>query len=430
MSNKYPFLAWGIVLCLLLAALPLGCGGGRTSNTAGGQGTGRVQLTIAWPAKSTAPAASRYIPPYAQSLVFELLKKDDPAQKYALTVNRPDDKPATQTVAFSQELRVGTYVLFGSARTDRDGGGGTVALATTEVQVTLGETANARLALASTINRIEIVGKPLRVSVGSSLTLSGRALDPDGNVLFLPGGALRWSQITGGAFGTVTEAGVFTAVAVGTARVRLAEDGAAISDEADIEVFKPDSGGGLANSPWPKFHGNSRNTGLGGGGGAVGTKKWEFLTGNSVESSPAIGADGTVYVGSDDKKVYALDGATGAKKWEFLTGNSVGSSPAIGADGTVYVGSGDKKVYALDGATGAKKWEFLTGNSVYSSPAIGADGTVYIGSGNNKVNALDGATGAKKWEFLKGGSVYSSPAIGADGTVYIGSYDDKVYAIK
>ncbi len=36
--------------------------------------------------------------------------------------------------------------------------------------------------------------------------------------------------------------------------------------------------------------------------------------------------------------------------WEFKTGDSeygVSSSPAIGSDGTVYVGSGDNKLYAI-----------------------------------------------------------------------------------
>ena len=33
---------------------------------------------------------------------------------------------------------------------------------------------------------------------------------------------------------------------------------------------------------------------------------WEFETGREVQSSPAIGPDGTVYVGSVDKKVYAI----------------------------------------------------------------------------------------------------------------------------
>ena len=64
-------------------------------------------------------------------------------------------------------------------------------------------------------------------------------------------------------------------------------------------------------------------------------------------SSPAIGADGTVYVGSDDKKIHALDGKTGARKWEFVARSYVRSSPAIGKDGTVYIGSFDGNVYAI-----------------------------------------------------------------------------------
>jgi PQQ-like domain len=41
-------------------------------------------------------------------------------------------------------------------------------------------------------------------------------------------------------------------------------------------------------------------------GQTPGTKKWEFLTEGLVYSSPAIGSDGTVYVGSGDNKVYAI----------------------------------------------------------------------------------------------------------------------------
>ena len=39
---------------------------------------------------------------------------------------------------------------------------------------------------------------------------------------------------------------------------------------------------------------------------------------------------GTVYVGSRDKKLYAINGKTGVKLWEFETGGNVDSSPAIG----------------------------------------------------------------------------------------------------
>ena len=53
---------------------------------------------------------------------------------------------------------------------------------------------------------------------------------------------------------------------------------------------------------------------LGGGGkkehtkakAIAGSKLWEFETGDGVRSSPAIGSDGTVYVGSWDKKLYAI----------------------------------------------------------------------------------------------------------------------------
>jgi len=64
-------------------------------------------------------------------------------------------------------------------------------------------------------------------------------------------------------------------------------------------------------------------------------------------SSPAIGVDGTVYIGSFDKKVYALDGKTGTKIWEFETGDRVTSSPSIGTDGIIYIGSYDGLAYAL-----------------------------------------------------------------------------------
>jgi outer membrane protein assembly factor BamB len=157
---------------------------------------------------------------------------------------------------------------------------------------------------------------------------------------------------------------------------------------------------------------------------------WEFETGAGVYSSPAIGPDGTVYVGSRDGKLYAINGKSGVKLWEFKTGDQVYSSPAIGSDGTVYVGSADKKLYAINGKTGVKLWEFETGDDVDSSPAIGSDGTVYVGSRDKKLYAINPKIGVKLWEFETEGPVHSSPSIGPDGTLYVGSDDKKLYAIK
>jgi outer membrane protein assembly factor BamB len=158
-----------------------------------------------------------------------------------------------------------------------------------------------------------------------------------------------------------------------------------------------------------------------------GSKKWEFPALDIIASSPAIAPDGTIYVGSYDGRAYAIN-PDGSEQWEFPTAGSVYCSPAIGADGTVYIGSFDDKVYALD-PDGSKKWEFVTGGDVWSSPAIGPDGTIYVGSSDAKLHAIN-PNGSKKWEFPTAGGVSSSPAIGADGTIYVGSYDHRLYAIN
>ena len=158
-----------------------------------------------------------------------------------------------------------------------------------------------------------------------------------------------------------------------------------------------------------------------------GAGKWVFPTGTVVRSSPAIGPDGTIYVGSDDHYLYAIN-PDGTQKWEFQTGNTVVSSPTIGPDGTIYVGSADSNLYAVN-PDGIEKWRFPTGIWVYSSPAIGPDGTIYIGSYDHNLYAVN-PNGTQKWVFDAGDLIWSSPAIGPDGTIYVGSTDSFLYAIN
>jgi outer membrane protein assembly factor BamB len=151
-----------------------------------------------------------------------------------------------------------------------------------------------------------------------------------------------------------------------------------------------------------------------------GSLQWSYTTGSAV-SSPAIDADGTVYVGSD--KLYAIN-PDGSLKWSSATG-SAAHAPGICGDGTVYVGS--DKLYAIN-PDGSLKWSFATGGGVDSSPAIDAAGTIYVGCNDNKLYAID-ANGNLKWSYATGREVVSSPAIGADGSVFFGSNDSKLYAI-
>jgi outer membrane protein assembly factor BamB len=157
-------------------------------------------------------------------------------------------------------------------------------------------------------------------------------------------------------------------------------------------------------------------------------QRWRFFTEDTVTSSPAIGADGTIYVGSDDHNLYAIK-TNGEKKWAYKTGKDIQSSPAIGPDGTIYVGSKDGNLYAIDPKDGTEKWAFPTGIPVDSSPAIGPDGTIYVGSGNGNLYAIQ-PNGEQMWAYRTEGYVVSSPAIGPDGTIYVGSGDCNLYAIQ
>jgi uncharacterized repeat protein (TIGR01451 family) len=135
--------------------------------------------------------------------------------------------------------------------------------------------------------------------------------------------------------------------------------------------------------------------------------------------------NGVVYVGSNDKNVYALNASTGAKLWSFTTGGVVNSSPAV-ANGAVYVGSDDNNMYALNASTGAKLWSFATGGAVDSSPAV-ANGVVYVGSGDGNLYALNASTGAKLWSNSIGDG---SPAVANGVVYYVASGADTVYALN
>ena len=107
---------------------------------------------------------------------------------------------------------------------------------------------------------------------------------------------------------------------------------------------------------------------------ADGDLKWAYPTGGSLPSSPAIAPNGTIYVGSVNGKLHAID-PNGTFKWAFTTGDFVYSSPAIAPDGTIYVGSRDHKLYAIR-PNGTRKWSYTTGDYVWSSPALAADGKI------------------------------------------------------
>ena len=159
---------------------------------------------------------------------------------------------------------------------------------------------------------------------------------------------------------------------------------------------------------------------------------WTYTTGDIIESSPAVVA-GTVYIGSNDGYLYALNATTGAKKWSTKVGRIDYSSPAV-VGGVVYIGSLAGKIYALNATNGSVKWVYPSsgnlGFNVQSSPTVVAK-VVYIGADDGNLYALNASTGAKLWSFLTTADdqVWSAPAVW-QGVAYIGSGDRSIYAIS
>jgi outer membrane protein assembly factor BamB len=85
---------------------------------------------------------------------------------------------------------------------------------------------------------------------------------------------------------------------------------------------------------------------------------WKFKTGANINTPITIGADGTIYAGSDDCHLYAIN-PDGSLQWSFKAENAVRSSPVLGSDGTIYVGSRDGFLYVLN-PNGSLKWKFKT----------------------------------------------------------------------
>jgi eukaryotic-like serine/threonine-protein kinase len=189
-----------------------------------------------------------------------------------------------------------------------------------------------------------------------------------------------------------------------------------------------------------------------------GAKVWSFATKGAVNSTPAV-ADGAVFFSSRDGSVYGVDERSGAQRWRFRTlGERRFSAPGIHGlqpstevmpdpfdvflsspavwNGTVYIGSGDHNVYALDTTTGALRWKFATRNVVHASPAV-HDGVVFVGSWDRYFYALNARTGALLWKFATGDDreIYnqvgiSSSAAVANGLVYFGCRDSHLYALE
>jgi outer membrane protein assembly factor BamB len=173
----------------------------------------------------------------------------------------------------------------------------------------------------------------------------------------------------------------------------------------------------------------------------TGEVRWTYAAEAGIASD--VGVDeARVYVVSRDGVVHGVDKMDGRGLWTFRTGGEKQwdywdvflSTPVPDAKHTLFFGSGDHNVYAVNKRNGALRWKVETGAIVHGSPVLSGE-KVIVGSFDGKMYALDQANGKILWTFKTVGNAYfrdgeiaGSPTV-ADGVVYFGSRDYNLYAI-
>jgi len=180
-------------------------------------------------------------------------------------------------------------------------------------------------------------------------------------------------------------------------------------DPASVAPFEIEPG------DWPAAGGNSGRTSVTEVAVPRQVKQaWTFQLPSAAHPTAPIAAGNTVFVADRTGVVRAL-GADGNEQWKAYTAGAIYCPPAV-AEGRVYVGSADGRVYCFEAASGRRLWSFrvapverlipVYGQLISTWPVSGGvvveDGVVYAAAGiahydGTHVVALDAATGEVKW---------------------------------
>ena len=138
------------------------------------------------------------------------------------------------------------------------------------------------------------------------------------------------------------------------------------------------------------------------------TLLWTYPTQDAIESTAAI-YEGTVYVGSLDGQLYALDLRTGVLVWQYQADGEIKSSPTV-ANSTVYFGDEAGTFHSVAIQSGQRRWTFAADAGIVSS-ANYADSQLYFGSYDQHLYCLDATTGTLIWKIATEGYIHSTPAL-------------------
>lgn len=153
---------------------------------------------------------------------------------------------------------------------------------------------------------------------------------------------------------------------------------------------------------------------------------WIFECEDEIRNSPCYFND-TVYIGSYDRNIYAVNAGNGKMIWKTPTDAGIVSKPAIFGQ-SLFIGSEDQNIYALSIKNGSVLWSYRTAEPIRSSPRI-YNNVVYIGSDDGFVHAVSSDSGHLLWKSEAAGSVRSSALVDND-KLYIGCETGDFYCMN
>jgi hypothetical protein len=157
---------------------------------------------------------------------------------------------------------------------------------------------------------------------------------------------------------------------------------------------------------------------------ATPTHSWVVELGPNVgtlDSSPLVAADGTIYVTTEADYVEAIS-STGALLWQRslgISGGQLSAAPALAYDDTLRAIDFATAQYAVQPLDGGAATLRSVGMSSAAELVLVDGGVGYFGEGSGHLVALDG-TGAVKWTAPQTSNENDYVAVGAQGLVFTG----------
>ena len=129
-------------------------------------------------------------------------------------------------------------------------------------------------------------------------------------------------------------------------------------------------------------------------------------------STAAVADQENVFVGSWNRRFYAINKKTRLEQWSYITDDSLTAAAAVGS-ANVYFGSEDNNVYSMTRGSGyipGRSWRQKTGSRITTSPLLYGD-RIFIGSWDYKLYCLEdsGAEAYIRWTYPAGAPVVSRP---------------------